>query len=170
MAGRRLPWIAAGGVLILAALLLLVRSLPAGDSAADSAAGSDPATAPRAASTAQPPAWSELALVDEEPVARPRLPVPVSVATVAGATEAADPFDRALRHRTARGPTPAAELRLQAVVTGARPMALISGHLLRPGDAIGSYRLSRVEPSAVHLAGASPRRLVLPPADAESGR
>ncbi|MEM6796392.1 MAG: hypothetical protein AAF725_20640, partial [Acidobacteriota bacterium] len=64
----------------------------------------------------------------------------------------------------AQAPAPELDdgLVLQAVVAGSRPMALISGRIVRPGETIGRARLLRVESSSVVLEGAGRSRLYLP--------
>jgi hypothetical protein len=52
----------------------------------------------------------------------------------------------------------AAGLELQSTICGDQPMAVISGHVLEPGDEIGGFTLERVEPTSVWIKGHNVRR------------
>lgn len=144
MSKQRIALVAAGLLLGVAALLLVARGFRG--AAAGGAAALDTVALEghgRDGEKAPPPRWQSFLRPGES--APPRRPV------VRPAKGLPSPFDRP----QGGGPRPAADpgLQLQGISTGARAMALVSGHTVREGDSLDGYRVVRIGRSAVTLAG-----------------
>lgn len=147
MTRRRIALVAAG--LLLGALALLLaargfRAMPAGGAAApDPAAPEGRGREGREGEKEPPPRWQSF-LRPGDGAAPPR---PV----VHFARRLSDPFDRP-QGATVR-PVGNPGFQLQGISTGARAVALVSGHAVREGDSLGGYRVVRIARSTVTLAG-----------------
>jgi hypothetical protein len=155
MSARRIALIAAGLLIAAGGLVLILRAFRGADAAAPA---SEPAqTAGYAAggrAQEPPPRWQSFLRPDEH--ATPPRPV------VHLAQGAPNPFDRlagSVVVRAARREIP--DFRLEGISTGARAVALISGHAVREGGTISGFRLVRIGRSAVTLAGPRGDRLDL---------
>ena len=153
MSAGRIALIAAGLLIAACGLVLIVRAFRGSDAAA---AASDPAPAarPAAGGRAQeppPPKWQSFLRQDEH--AAPARPI------VHLAQGAPNPFDR-LAGGVARVAKPGNPgFRLEGISSGARAVALISGHAVREGSTISGFRVVRIGRSAVTLAGPRGDRL-----------
>jgi hypothetical protein len=151
MSSRRIVLIAAGLLIAVCGLVLIVRAFRGAGAAA---AAADPAqTAGRAvggrAQEPPPPKWQSFLRPDEK--ATPPRPV------VHLAQGVSNPFDRLARLagsvvvRAAKPENPG--FRLEGISAGAQSVALISGHAVREGGTISGFRVVRIGRSAVTLAG-----------------
>jgi hypothetical protein len=155
MSAGRIALIAAGLLIAVCGLVLIVRAFRGADAAA---AASDPAPAagraPRGRAQEPPlPKWQNFLRPDEP--AAPARPV------VHLAQGAPDPFDRLAvgGARVARPENPG--FRLEGISSGAQAVALISGHAVREGGTISGFRVVRIGRLAVTLAGPQGDRLNL---------
>jgi hypothetical protein len=156
VSARRIALIAAGLLIAVCGLVLIVRAFRGADAAA---AASDPAqTAGHAgggrAQEPPPPKWQSFLRPDER--ATPSRPV------IHLAQGTPNPFDRLATGGGARASRPENPgFRLEGISTGAQAVALISGHAVREGGTISGFRLVRIGRSAVTLAGPRGDRLDL---------
>jgi hypothetical protein len=143
MSRERIVLVAAGLLLGVAALFLVARGFR-GPAAGAAAAPDTEASEGRGreGEKAPPPRWQSF-LRPGESAAPPR---PV----VRFARGLPNPFER-----PQGAPRPAADpgFQLQGISTGARAVALVSGHAVREGDSLDGYRVVRIGRSAVTLAG-----------------
>ncbi len=148
MSAGRIALIAAGLLIAVCGLVLIVRAFHVADAAA---ADSAPAPASNDAMRGRgqeppPPRWQSFLRPDEQ--ARPPRPV------VHLARTAPNPFDRLATVGGARAAKPENPgLRLEGISAGAEAVALISGHAVREGGTISGFRVLRIGRSAVTLAG-----------------
>ena len=159
MSAGRIALIAAGLLIAVCGLVLIVRAFHGADTADAAAAPSDPA--PPAGGTVRgrgqeppPPRWQSFLRPDE--AATPSRPV------VHLAQGASNPFDHLATGGgggVARPENPG--LRLEGISVGAETVALISGHAVREGGTISGFRVVRIGRSAVTLAGPRGNRLDL---------
>lgn len=68
--------------------------------------------------------------------------------------EAEGTVDRAMENRRKRLQAELENFKLQSVVNGSAPMALISDQVVKPGDAIGSFQVQRIDAMSVTLSAA----------------
>ncbi len=159
MSARRIALIAAGLLIAICGLVLIVRAFRGADA---SAAASDPAQtaghpAGGRAQEPPPPKWQSFLRPDEK--AAPPRPV------VRLAQGSPNPFDRLARPegsvvvKAARPENPG--FRLEGIAAGAQTVALISGHAVREGGTISGFRVLRIGRKAVTLAGPRGNRLDL---------
>jgi hypothetical protein len=159
MSAGRIALIAAGLLVAIGGLVLIVRAFRGADAAA---AASDPvqAAGPTRGGRAQeppPPKWQSF-LRQDGPAAPPRPVVHL-------APGVSNPFDRLARLegsvvvRVSRPENPG--FRLEGISAGTQPVALISGHAVREGGMLSGYRVVRIGRSAVTLAGPRGARLDL---------
>jgi hypothetical protein len=159
MSAGRIALIAAGLLVAIGGLVLIVRAFRGADAAA---AASDPVqTAGHPgggrAQEPPPPKWQSFLRQDEH--AAPPRPV------VRLAQGAPNPFDRLARlagsvgARVSRPENPG--FRLEGISAGIQPVALISGHAVREGGSISGFRVVRIGRSVVTLAGPQGARLDL---------
>jgi hypothetical protein len=144
MSKRRLALVAAGLLLGIAALLLVARGfrgLPAAGGAAPEAAALE--SHGREGEKAPAPRWQSFP--------RPGEGAPPPRPVVRFARGVPDPFERP--QGGAARPAGNPGFQLQGISTGARAVALISGHAVREGDTLAGYRVARIGRSAVTLAG-----------------
>ena len=144
MSKGRIALVAAGLLLGIAALLLAARgfrSVAPGEAAVSGTAA--PERHSQRGEKEPPPRWQSF-LRPGEKAAPPRPLVRL-------ARSLSDPFDRP----QAAAPRPAGNpgFQLQGISTGARAVALVSGHKVREGDSLAGYRVVRIARSAVTLAG-----------------
>lgn len=104
------------------------------------------------------PRWEDFAHADDSAVAVPR-PVLEGETTSAAQANSASPFDGAYD----RVRLESLALRLEGVAPGAKPMALISGRVVRTADRIDVFRISKISSSGVVLVGPSGARFDLVP-------
>jgi hypothetical protein len=156
MSAKRIVLIAAGLLIAACGLVLVVRAFRGSDAAA---AASDPAQAAGGAMGGRaqeppPPRWQSFLRPDEH--ATPPRPV------VHLSQGVPNPFDRLATGGGARAVRPENPgFRLEGISTGARAVALISGHAVPEGGTISGFRVVRIGRSAVTLAGPQGDRLDL---------
>jgi hypothetical protein len=155
MSAGRIALIAAGLLIAVCGLVLIVRAFRG----ADAAAAADPAQPAGHAAGGRgqeppPPKWQSFLRPDEH--AEPPRPV------VHLAQGAPNPFDRLATGGGARAARPENPgFRLEGISSGAQAVALISGHAVREGGTISGFRVVRIGRSAVTLAGPQGNRLDL---------
>lgn len=156
MSAGRITLIAAGLLIAVFGLVLIVRAFRGADAAA-AAADPAPAAGHAVRGRAQeppPPKWQSF-LRPDEPAAPPRPVVQLAQATP-------NPFDRLATGGGARAARPENPgFRLEGISAGAQAVALISGHAVREGGTISGFRVVRIGRSAVTLAGPQGNRLDL---------
>ncbi|HEX4961812.1 MAG TPA: hypothetical protein VF173_13295 [Thermoanaerobaculia bacterium] len=156
MSARRIALIAAGLLIAACGLVLILRAFRGADASAPTAEPAQAAggTLGGRAQEPPPPRWQSFLRPDEH--ATPPRPV------VHLSQGVPNPFDRLATTggaRTVRPEIP--DFRLEGISTGARAVALISGHAVREGGTISGFRLVRIGRSAVTLAGPRGDRLDL---------
>jgi len=156
MSAGRIALIAAGLLIAVCGLVLIVRAFRGADAAASTA---DPAQTPEHAGGGRaqeppPPKWQSF-LRPEEQAAPPRPVVHL-------AQGSPNPFDRLASSVVVRASKPENPgFRLEGIAAGAQAVALISGHAVREGGTISGFRVVRIGRSAVTLAGPRGNRLDL---------
>jgi hypothetical protein len=149
MPRQRIALFAAGFLIAVLALFLVVRGFrgtaegPA--AAAPEAAGAAPGG--KSDEKAPPPPWQSFLRPDER-TASPSPSRPLAHLAV----QLPDPFVRAAAAPSVHRAAPPG-FRLEGISVGARTVALISGRAVREGEAIDGYRIVRIARSAVTLAG-----------------
>jgi hypothetical protein len=155
MSAGRIALIAAGLLVAIGGLVLIVRAFRGADAAAAAADPVQTAGHPGGGRGQEPPPpkWQSF-LRQDGPAAPPR---PV----VRLAQGAPNPFDRLATGgvRVSRPENPG--FRLEGIAAGTQPVALISGHAVREGGTISGFRVVRIGRSAVTLAGPQGARLDL---------
>jgi hypothetical protein len=148
MSARRIALIAAGLLIAVCGLILIVRAFRGADA---SAAASDPVQtaghpAGGRAQEPPPPKWQSFLRPDEK--AAPPRPV---VHLVQGVPNPFAGLAGSVVVRAAKLENPG--FRLEGISSGAQAVALISGHAVREGGTISGFRVVRIGRSAVTLAG-----------------
>ncbi|MEM7353482.1 MAG: hypothetical protein AAF657_21980 [Acidobacteriota bacterium] len=146
--------VAAGALLAVFVLLFLLRGSSATehDAAAAEAKGQsgNPETQDRSSVDEEAPRWESYAWSDPAAESLPR-PIADFVPTPA------DPFARAL----ARKRPETVALRLEGLAPGDSPLALISGQVVRIGESVDGFRVSRIGTDSVSLSDATGKHVEL---------